>query len=503
MTATAILAIDEGTTGTRAALVHPDGDVTALNYRRLHVDSPAAGVVEQDANAILALTVDAIRATMEEARGTGVEVVATAIATQRATAVLWDAQTGRAVVPAMVWQDSRHAGRLAELGETWNEELLRHVGRPTGVRSPYLWAAEALRTTPEVAELHRLGRLRFGTIDGWLVWNLTKEQRVVASATNATSSGAYRLREHRYHEEYISALGFPAELLPELVDDGAWMGTGREDVFGAPIPVHAVVGDQHAAIIGLGCISAADAMVVHGTGSFCDLVTGTAFPVNSGKYEATLTLTGWRAGGTSTYSVETFTATTGSAFDWICERLGWFDSAKQISELAAQADDGGGVQFVPALTGVRVPRVEPRAKASLTGFTMATTKPQMARALLSGVAQFVRASLEQNNDAAGITPAEVVVGGGMAASDPLVQIQADLTGIPMRRRPRADTASLRGAAYLAGTSAGLLWDDLHEAVAALDDGEFFEPSWDADRRETAVAAWTRSIERELAEAEVN
>lgn len=496
MSASAILSIDEGTTGTRSALVHSDGSIDSLEYRRLRVRSPRAGVVEQDANEILERTVDAIRATMSHAKDRGISVAAIAIATQRSTAVLWDSETGRAVVPAMVWQDTRYAAEIAELAPTWDEELIQHCGRPTGVRSVYLWAAHLLRENEEVAELYRQDRLCFGTIDSWLIWNLAVERRVVSSTTNVTASAAFRLQENRYHEGYIEALGFPLDLLPTIVEDGEFLGTGDPEIFGEEIPIMAAIGDQHAAIIGLGCIDPGKAMVVHGTGSFCDLVTGEKFPNNPGRHEGTLVLTGWRTGGVSTYTVESYTSTTGSAFDWFCEQLGWFDNAKQITEYAAQTDHSNGVLFIPALTGIRVPVVNPSVRASLSGVTTATTKADVAYALLEGVAHFVRSSLECNSDVAGLSPDEVVVGGGMSASDPLIQIQADFTGTPMRRRQGADMATLRGAAFLAGSS-GLIWSDLHEATSTLDAGELFEPVLGEDERLSIASRWRGRIDREI------
>ncbi len=496
MTPAVILSIDEGTTGTRAALVHADGRIDSLEYRRLRVTSPRAGIVEQDANEILARTVEAIQATMAQAKHRGLEVGGIAIATQRSTAVMWDSQTGRSVVPAMVWQDTRHVDELAKLSSTWDEQLIPTVGRRVGVRSPYLWAVHHLANSPDLAELHRQGRLQFGTVDSWLISNLTVEGRTVTSATNATAAGAFRLRENRYHEEYISTLGFPLDLLPEVVEDGQFLGTGRPEIFGAEVPVLSAIGDQHAALLGLGCLERGQAMVVHGTGSFCDLMTGEQYPEKPGTHDGTQVLTGWRTGGVSTYTVETYTSTTGSAFDWFCEQLGWFDNALQISELAAQSSTSNGVLFVPALTGIRVPVVDPRVRASLSGVSTATTKSDVARALLEGIAHFVRASLACNSDVAGLDPQEVVVGGGMSASDPLMQIQADFTGIPMLRREDADKATLRGAAFLAG-SRGLLWSDLPEAVSTLGQGVLFEPALAENERRDIASWWQARIDQEL------
>ena len=204
-----ILAIDEGTSGTRAAVVAADGHVSCLEYATLQVDAPRPGVVEQDANAILEKTIAVCRATIARAQQEQLRIVALGIATQRATAVLWDTRSGRAIVPAMVWQDTRYVSELSALAPAWDKTLLEQVGRPVGVRSPYLWAARHLRDMPEVAEAFRAGSLAFGTIDTWLLWHLSTERACVTTPTNATSASAYVLAGHRYHLGWLDALGFP------------------------------------------------------------------------------------------------------------------------------------------------------------------------------------------------------------------------------------------------------------------------------------------------------
>lgn len=496
MTIPAILSIDEGTTGTRAAWVTADGLVHALEYRPLRVQTPVAGVVEQDANAILEKTLDACRAVIARAAGNGVTLVGLAIATQRATTVLWDTVTGRAIVPAMVWQDSRYAEELAALSAEWSEHLIAAVGRPTGVRSPYLWAAHHLRETPEVAEAHRAGRLGFGTIETWLLWSLSRDHIYAATSTNATSAGAYVLAAHDYDYEWISALGFPIELLPELRQDADDFGVTNAELLGIEIPILAAAGDQHAGTIGLGCLRKGQAMCVHGTGSFVDLVIGPDAPANPGLYDGALTLVGWRRHNRSVFTIETFTATTGSALDWVCGTLGWFESSKKISELAATVPNANGVMFVPALTGLRMPVMEPRAKASLSGFSMSTTLPEIAYAVLEGIAHSVSSSAEADEQVAGTAITEIVVGGGMSASDPLIQMQADLVGVPMRRLPASEGASLRGAAFLAGSD-GLLWNSLEEAAASVGSGDIFEPRISADERLERRSAWNARIAADL------
>ncbi|WP_017596149.1 FGGY family carbohydrate kinase [Nocardiopsis potens] len=492
-----ILAVDEGTTGTRAALVSPDGAVSEPAYRRLGVDSPRPGVVEQDADEIWASTLEVCRAAV--AAGGGAAPAAVAVAVQRATGVLWDARTGRALVPAMVWQDTRHAGELAALAGAWDARLTAATGRPTGVRSPYLWAARHLERTPEVRAAHRAGALRFGTVDTWLLWNLTGGAVYATTPTNVCSSGAYTLADHSYLREWIDTLGFPADLLPELREDGDELGTVLPGLLGdgtGEVPVLAVLGDQHAAMIGLGCLEAGRAMCVHGTGSFVDVAAGEEVPAGTGRVDGALTLVGWRTRGRSVYTVESFSATSGSALDWACSTFAGFSSAREVSELAETVPDTGGAAFRPTLAGLRTPVMAPGLGAALTGLTISTTPAHIARALLEGIAHSVADSAAAVAETAGAPITAMRVGGGLSASRPLLQMQADLVGAPMERARDAGTASLRGAAYLAG-SRGLFWDSLTQAAAARGEGELFEPGIGADERAGRRAAWTRRIRAEL------
>jgi glycerol kinase len=495
-----ILAIDEGTSGTRAAVVDAAGHVSCLQYVPLQVESPSPGVVEQDANAILDKTIAVCRATIAQAGDAQLRITALGIATQRATAVLWDRRTGRALVPAMVWQDTRYADALGVMAAEWDRKLMARAGRPAGVRSPYLWAVGHIQGTPAVTQAYDEGRLVFGTIDTWLLWHLSDRRPCVSTPTNATSANAYVLADHAYYLEWIDALGFPRDLLPELRQDADDFGRTRQEMLGIDVPILACAGDQLAGAIGLGCLERGQSMCVHGTGSFVDLILGPELPANGGLYDTTLTMTARRQHGVTHLSVETFVATTGSALNWICDKLRWFDNPKQISALAATADGSAGVTFLPALTGLRVPRMQPHARASLTGISMATTQAQVAYAVLEGVAHSVVSCMEANQNVAGVGMEELVVGGGLASSDILLQIQADLSGIPMRRMQETDRASLRGIAYLAGSS-GLLWQSLPQACATAATDAIFLPKPDAARRDHQRALWHARVAAELAHAE--
>lgn len=491
----AILTIDEGTSGTRAALVSDNGCVYALEYESLRVISPQAHVVEQDANMLLEKTLTVCRRCLLKARDNALHVVALALSVQRCTAVLWDADSGKALVPAMVWQDCRYSSQLQHMAGNWDARLLAETGRPAGIRSPFLWAVWHLQHTPEVQQAFAMNCLRFGTVDSWLLWHLSDETSVVTTPTNATSTGAYCLLSHSYYQPWLDALQFPSSLLPQLREDAGYFGYSRKDLIGISVPVYACIGDQYAGAIGLGCIQPGQAMCIHGTGSFVDLFVGEKLPLFSQQCESTLTMVARRVCQQSHFAVETFVPATGSALNWLCETLNWFDDARQISALADVAHSSGGIIFIPALTGLRVPRLEPNVRAMLSGITLSTTRNELAYAILQGIAHAVTDCLYANTSTTGIQPVHLVAGGGLSASDPLLQIQANLSGIPVIRMEETASASLRGAAFLAG-SQGLFWDSLESACATLRVARCFEPALDARQREQRQQYWQSRIEHE-------
>lgn len=495
-----ILAIDEGTSGTRSATVDAAGRVSCLEYAALKVDTPRPGVVEQDADAILEKTIAVCKATIARAAELRQDIVALAIATQRATAVLWDTRTGRALAPAMVWQDTRYVAELDKLAPAWDRRLVAAVGRPVGVRSLYLWAVHHLRETPAVALAYKEGRLAFGSMDSWLLWHLSDAGLCVTTPTNATSASAYMLGSHRYFYEWIDALEFPRELLPALRQDADDFGRTRTALLGIDVPILACAGDQHAGAIGLGCLDRGQSMCVHGTGSFIDTIVGPAQPARAGLHDGTLIMTARRQHDVSHLAVETFVATTGSALNWVCEKLHWFENPAQISALAAEATSSRGVTFIPALTGLRVPKMLAAATASLTGVSIATTQAEVAYAILEGIAHSVASCIEANQEVSDVLVAELIVGGGLAGSDTLLQIQADLSGIPIRRMHETDRASLRGIAFLAGSS-GLMWESLQQARQAVTTEKIFTPSIDAAQRARRRALWQARVASELMHAE--
>lgn len=494
----AILTVDEGTTGTRAALVDQDGRIGYISYRTLRTFSPEPGVVEQSFEEIWDTTLEVIRDAHAEAARQGVEVVAVAIANQRATAGLWSRRTGTSYGHGMVWQDTRSADELRGLGAKWDERLRTHTGRPAGVRSPYLWAARRLASEPRLQNAHAAGELAFGTVDSWLVWKLSGHRTSVTSATNVAACGGYDLGTGEYFRDWIEALGFPVDVLPPIIDDGGEIAVLDESIVGVPLPIRTVIGDQHGAILGLGCFDAGQSTCIHGTGSFVDQLLTDRLELSVDVPEAVMSTLAWRL-GTAVPALENYTAATGSALNWVCREMAMFDEPIDISRWASQEELWAGEvpRFIPALTGVRLPRVDTRVRASISGLDLSTTRSRLALGLLEGIAQSVAMSVDANATVAGARPSGICVGGGLSRSEPLVQMQADLTGVPMLRYPDTDKATLRGAAFLAGR--GLFWDTPKEAATTMAAPEVFEPSLPDSRRSEYIERWRAGITDQLSE----
>ncbi|WP_433206127.1 FGGY family carbohydrate kinase [Nocardia sp. CA-107356] len=497
-----VLSIDEGTTGTRAAIVLDDGDTAGPAYLPISVKSPDHLRVEQDATEIWVNTVRVCRAALDWAASHRVEVTGVSISTQRATVLLWDTVTGSPLSQAVVWQDRRYASRLREWEPEWDAHLVEHTGRPVGSRAPLLWAAEEITRNEAVGRAHDKGRLAFGSVDTWLVWKLTGGARHVMSATNAVAVGAYDLRTGDWHKPWMEFLGCPRDVLPRIVDEDGDFGVTDPLVLGVPLPILSVMGDQHAAMIALGAHRPGQATCVHGTGTFLDSVAGDRPPTHRSQVPGVLTLVGWRSRSASVFSVEGYAATTGSVMRWLCEEIGLFESPSRLAELAREHTGPTRVRFLPALAGLRTPHWSPEATGILTGLSLSTTRAELARGILEGFAHSVCDLLEGVEKAMGQPVTDLFCGGGLATSDVLMSSQADLAGRPVQRARGHETASLRGTAYLGGVRVGL-WPSVEAAVAGLPAGPVFEPALSDAERQDARAAWRDLVTRHVTAAADN
>jgi glycerol kinase len=473
-----VVAVDEGTTGVRAMLLDATGVPRAEAYRELLPTHPAPGLVEHDAEALARGTLDMLAAVLRDAPDGAVRGLG--IATQRGTAVVWEAATGRAVAPALSWQDARTTARCHELTSQ-------------GVFTSPLMAATKIewlldRVDPDRSAA-RAGRLKCGTVDAWLAWRLSGGRVFATDASNASCSGFYDLLGGGWNATVLEALRVPATALPEIVDSSRRLGT--LDAASLPaIPIAALVGDQQAGMMGQLRLAPGEVKITYGTSAMVDLNAG-AEPLfsMSGAYPLVL----WRRDGVVTYCLEGTAVTAGAAVTWLRDGLGVLDRVEDSAAVAASVPDAGGVWAVPAFQGLGTPYLDPTARAVLGGLSRAATRAHVVRAVLEGVTWRCREVYDALRESAGQHPAPATLraDGGAARNDVLLQLQADALGLPVER-PAVVQAGALGAGYLAGLATGV-WADVDELRAAWRRDRLFEPRVAADEREARFAGWQRHV----------
>ncbi len=489
--ATRLLALDQGTTSSRAMVVDEDGRVLGVGQHPLACHYPAPGWVEQDPEAIWATQLAAIRDALAAAGVEAAELRAIGIANQRETTVVWDRESGRAVAPAVVWQCRRSAPICEALRAAGHEPLVRE--RTGLVLDPYFSASKLawlLEHVPEVRRLADEGRLAFGTVDSWLLWKLSGGAVHRTDRTNAARTALLDLRTGRFDPELLALFGVPASCLPEVVDSAGPLAETDPAVLGARVPVSGVAGDQQAALAGQACTEPGMAKATYGTGAFVLLQTGPALPSSSHGLLGTLA---WSLPGRRDHALEGSVFVAGAVIQWLRDDLGLLERAEDSAPLAASVPDSGGLVLVPAFTGLGAPHWDPAARGALVGISRGATRAHLARAALEAVAHQVRDVLAAMAEDLGAPPGVLRVDGGAARNDLLLQLQADLLGVPVERPMVTETTAL-GAACLAALGAGLLPGP--EAFARFWRLERrFEPTTDADERARAQAAWQRALGR--------
>jgi glycerol kinase len=484
-----VIAIDAGTTGVRSFAVDESGTPLGFTYREFTQHFPQPGWVEHDAVEIW----EAVEATMAElVAGLDQPVAAIGITDQRETVVAWDRRTGEPRHRAIVWQDRRTAARCDALRDGGHLDLVR---RTTGlVLDPYFSGTkvEWLLTEGGVpADEH----LAIGTIDTWLVWKLTGGAAFVTDTTNASRTMLCDIGALAWSEELCGLLSVPVTALPEIRPSSGRLGiTASGCPVGAGIPISGVAGDQQAALFGQACFEPGMTKNTYGTGSFVLMNAGATCPEPA---EGLLTTVAWTlAGGTTTYAMEGSIFVTGAAVQWLRDGLSIIDAAPEVDELAASVDDTGGVYFVPALTGLGSPWWDPYARGTIVGITRGTGRAELARATLEAMAFQTRDVIEAMTAATGQRVPALRVDGGAAASDLLLQLQADQLGVPVSR-PRATETTALGAAFLAGLAEGV-WSTVDDIAAAWRLDREFTPEQPAEAADSAHAQWLRAVERSRA-----
>jgi glycerol kinase len=486
-----ILALDQGTTSSRAIVFGQDGRSVASAQHELPQIYPAPGHVEHDPEAIWSSQVDVAREAMAKAALRAEDVAAVGVTNQRETTILWERATGRPVANAVVWQSRVSAGICDALRAAGHEELFR---RKTGLVLDAYFSGTKIKhlldTIPGLRARAEAGEILFGTVDSFLIWRLTGGRRHVTDASNASRTLLLDIHTLDWDDELLKLLGVPRRMLPEVRPSSEVYGETEEALFGAPIPIAGDAGDQQAATFGQACFEPGSAKNTYGTGCFMLLNTGAA-PVPSKN--GLLTTVGWRLNGETTYCLEGSVFIAGAVVQWLRDGLKAIRSSAEVEPLAASVPDAGGVVFVPAFVGLGAPYWDPDARGTVLGLTRSTTIAHVARAAVESMAYQTRDVLDAMQRDSGVALSSLRVDGGAAVNDGLLQFQADVLGVPVRRPVVSETTAL-GAAYLAGLAVGY-WKDTDDVRSnwALD--REFTPAMDSGLRDGLYARWKRAVER--------
>ncbi len=469
-----VLALDQGTTSSRAIVFDDSGSAVAMAQQELRQIFPQPGWVEHDPREIWESQLAVAREALARAGLAAGDVAALGITNQRETTIVWDRTTGAPVANAIVWQDRRTAGACDRLKRAGLESLFRE--RTGLVLDPYFSGTKLawlLDESPGARAAAAAGQLAFGTVDSWLLWNLTGGPaggRHATDVTNASRTLLWNLHTGDWDDELLAALDIPRQLLPAVLSSSEVYGETVAGLLGASIPIAGIAGDQQAALFGQACLAPGMVKNTYGTGCFLLMNTGDR-PIPS-RHEL-ITTPAWRRAGSTTYALEGSVFVAGAVVQWLRDGLGLIRSAAEIEALAASVPDAGGVVLVPAFTGLGAPHWDAYARGALVGITRGTTAAHIARAALEGIAFQVADVLAAMEADSGLPTAELRVDGGAAVNNLLMQIQADLTGVPVVR-PRVQETTALGAAYLAGLATGV-WQTTDEISRVADHGRDLRP----------------------------
>ncbi|MFX0537699.1 glycerol kinase GlpK [Ornithinimicrobium sp. Y1847] len=486
-----VLAIDQGTTSTRAIVFTKSGDIYSVGQKEHEQIFPKAGWVEHDPAEIWDNTREVIGLALGKGNLTGRDIAAIGITNQRETAVVWDKNTGEAVYNAIVWQDTRTSRIVAELGGDEGAEKYKDIcGLPlaTYFSGPKIkWILDNVDGAREKAEA---GDLVFGNTDSWLVWNLTggTDGGVhVTDVTNASRTMLMDLKTLSWSEQVASDMGIPMSMLPEIKSSSEVYGESDK----LHVPISGILGDQQAATFGQACFEKGMSKNTYGTGNFMLLNTGTEIvPSENGL----LTTVCYKIGDQdAVYALEGSIAVTGSLVQWLRDNIGLISDAPEIEDLAKEVDDNGGCFIVPAFSGLFAPYWKDDARGAIVGLTRYVNKHHIARAALEATAFQTREVLDAMNADSGVELSELRVDGGMVANETLMQFQADILGVDVVRPKVAETTAL-GAAYAAGIAVGF-WEGEQDVIDNWEEGQRWSPQMDDEERERLYRTWKKAVTR--------
>jgi len=487
-----IMAIDQGTTSSRCILFGKNGEIAALAQAEFPQYYPGDGWVEHDAEEIWASQMGSAKKAMEKIGAGYADIAAIGIANQRETVVVWDKNTGVPVCNAIVWQCRRTAGLCGELKSGgWEKKIKDKCGL---LADPYFSGTKIkwiLDNVPNARKRAENGELLFGTIDCWLIWKLTGGKLHITDYSNASRTMLYNIFELKWDGEILERLGIPSSMLPEVRPSSAVYGECDPGVFGGPVTIAGAAGDQQAALFGQGCFSPGMAKNTYGTGCFLLMNTGEKPAVSDSGLLSTIA---WGIGQKVEYALEGSVFTAGAAIQWLRDEMKLIESAAESEYWANSVPNTNGVYFVPAFTGLGTPYWDAYARGTVVGLTRGANKGHFVRAALESMAYQTYDLLEAMRISSGMKPTALKADGGACSNGFLMQFQADIAGIPVRRPACVETTAF-GTACLAALAAGF-WqkDELSKERAGA---ETFEPQMDAARRDELLAGWHKAVKRSL------
>ena len=484
-----ILALDQGTTSSRAIVFDHDGAIRAVAQKEFTQMFPAAGWVEHDPGEIWASQIGVAVEALGRAEVRPKELAAIGITNQRETTIVWDRETGDPIYNAIVWQDRRTADYCETLKAQGAGETIQ---AKTGLLIDAYFSASKIRWildhVPGARARADAGKLAFGTVDSWLVWKLTGRARHLTDVSNASRTMLFNIHTLKWDEELLALFGVPASMLPEVRSSSEVYGVTT--LFGAPIPIAGIAGDQQAALFGQACTKPGMAKNTYGTGCFMLMNTGTKRIASKNNL---LTTVAWRIGGRTEYALEGSIFIAGAVVKWLRDGLQFFRSAAEVEAVAAGVSDTGGVYLVPAFAGLGAPHWDQYARGTIVGLTRGSTKAHIARAALEGIVLQVMDVLKAMEADAGMKLRELRVDGGASANDLLMQLQADLLNVPVVRPEVAETTAL-GAAYLAGLAVGF-WKSQADIARQWQVDKRFTPAMKPAARNRIAKGWVRALSR--------
>ena len=494
-----ILALDQGTSSSRAIVFDHEGRICATAQKEFPQHFPKPGWVEHDPKDIWSSEASVIAEAITSLGINGLNIAGIGITNQRETTIVWDAETGEPVYNAIVWQDRRTSEYCDSLKE---QNLTGFIREKTGLIIDAYFSATKIRwileNVPGARARAEAGKLRFGTVDTWLLWNLTRGECHMTDVSNASRTMLFNIHTLNWDEDLMKLFGIPMSMLPEVHSSSEIYGYTKTTIFAHKVPVAGIAGDQQAALFGQMCTTPGSVKNTYGTGCFLLMNSGTK-PITSSHN--LLTTIAWKIGDTVNYALEGSIFVGGSVVQWLRDGLGIIKSSSEIESLAMTVPDNGGVYFVPALTGLGAPYWDQYAKGTICGLTRGTTAAHIARAALEGIAFETMDIVNAMEHDAGIKLAELKVDGGASRNNLMMQFQADILGTKVIR-PKVTETTAMGACYLAGLATGY-WNSLDDIKRQWNADKVFEPLAPAEKVLKLKEGWANAIGRTLTEDSIH